>query len=292
MSDHFAAFSFVDRIDGHVPAKRARGTFAIPRGAGAFPSCLLAEAVGQLAAWVSMAHIDFRGRPVAALASETRFLRDARPGDTVELAVEIEDCDDDAVAYRGHADIAGERAIELVDCLGPMLPLAEFDDPAAMRERFALLTGDGAVACRFGGVDLPAPVRVTTQAANVAEAMLTVPRTAAFFNDHFPRRAVFPATLMLDAQIGVALALARESGHWPVATRVVPLRMTHVKVRSFTAPGSTLRLRAEMREPVEGVATFMLSALAEDKTVATSRVVIGPAVARVDGATAAAGAQA
>ena len=81
MSPHFAAYSFVDRITAFVPAKHARGTFAVPRTVPDFSSCLVAEAVGQLAAWVSMAHIDFRGRPVAALATETRFHRDAAPGD-------------------------------------------------------------------------------------------------------------------------------------------------------------------------------------------------------------------
>ena len=80
MSDHFAAFSFVDRITEFVPGTRAKARFAVPAGLASFPSCLVAEAVGQLAAWVAMAHIDFRGRPVAALASETRFHRDVRPG--------------------------------------------------------------------------------------------------------------------------------------------------------------------------------------------------------------------
>src|SRR5437762_2871011 len=85
------------------------------------------QAVGQLAAWVSMAHIDFRGRPVAALATETRFHGDAIPGRTLELAVDIDDCDDDAVAYSGSASVDGKTIIELIHCLGPMLPVAEFD---------------------------------------------------------------------------------------------------------------------------------------------------------------------
>lgn len=279
MSDHFAAFSFVDRITGLVPGTRARATFAIPSGIPGFPACLMAEAVGQLAAWVAMAHIDFRGRPVAALASETRFLRAARPGDTLDLAVEIEDCDDAAVAYRGHADIQGVRAIELVDCLGPMLPLADFDDPAAMRERFALLAGAGAAPGRFKGVALPALTYRAVDSPDVAEATLNVPQHAAFFNDHFPRRAVFPATLMLDAQIGVAMTLAAQSGHWTRGTALAPLRMTHVKVRAFTPPGGTLLLRAERRPPSADEGTFMLSALADGRTVATARVVIAPAMA-------------
>jgi 3-hydroxymyristoyl/3-hydroxydecanoyl-(acyl carrier protein) dehydratase len=274
MSDHFAAFSFVDRITDLVPGQRARGTFAVPSAVAAFPPCLMAEAVGQLAAWVSMSKIRFRGRPVAALATETRFIRAAQPGDTLELAVEIDDCDDDAVAYRGHADIAGTRAIELVDCLGPMLPLADFDDPAAMSARFELLASKGAAPNRFLGVELPRVTRDVAVGKIAAQGVLEVPETAPFFNDHFPRRAVFPATLMLDAQIDLALALAAQSGHWRNGAKLAPSRMTHVKVRSFTAPGTHLTLKAEMRPPSNGDATFMLTAESDGKTVATSRVVI------------------
>ena len=49
---------------------RAAGT-RCPREIAEFPSCLVAEAVGQLAAWVAMDKLDYRGRPVAALATET-----------------------------------------------------------------------------------------------------------------------------------------------------------------------------------------------------------------------------
>lgn len=262
-ADHFAAFSFVDRIADLVPGKRARGVFAIPADVGRFPPCLVAEAVGQLAAWVAMSHIGFRGRPVAALANETRFLHGVAPGDVLDLEVEIHDVDDEAVAYQGHASVRGQRVIELVDCLGPMLPLADFDDPAAMSERFALLVGTGAPPGRFHGVQRPPIAREGNTAT------LDVPASAPFFEDHFPRRNVFPATLMLDAQIELALAVARET--WPGAT---PVRMTHVKVRSFTAPGTRLTLGAEVRERNAGEATFNLWAQSDGKSVATARVAI------------------
>lgn len=275
MTDHFAAFSFVDRITDYTPGRHARGTFAIPAGVGAFPPALVAEAVGQLAAWVAMEHIGYRGRPVAALASETRFLRGAAPGDTLDLAVDIESADDDAVAYRGTADVNGERAVELYDCLGPMLPVGDFDDPAALAVRFRLLVGAGAPPGRFRGVVPPLPVRTGGERGTTATATLAVPEAAPFFNDHFPRRAVFPATLLLNAQIDLALALAAESPHWPAGTPLVPLRMTHVKVRAFTPPGQTLTLGAELRAPVGAVATCMLSADADGRRVATARVDIG-----------------
>jgi 3-hydroxymyristoyl/3-hydroxydecanoyl-(acyl carrier protein) dehydratase len=274
MSDHFAAFSFVDRIFDHVPGTHARGTYAIPAGVAAFPPCLMAEAVGQLAAWVAMAHIGYRGRPVAALAMETRFLRGARPGDELDLVVDIENCDDEAVAYRGSAQIAGARVIELDDCLGPMLPVAEFDDPEALAARFAMLCDGGAPPGRFRGVALPAVVRTGGVPGESGTGTLAVPADAPFFRDHFPRRPVFPATLLLDAQIGLALAVAAESGRWTAGAAMAPVRMTNVKVRSFTPPGQTLALAAQLRPGADEAPTFQLTAEADGRTVATARVEI------------------
>ena len=276
MDDHFAAFSFVDRITALEPGRRARGTFAIPADVGSFAGCLVAEAVGQLAAWVAMAHIGFRGRPVAALALETRFLGAVAPGDTLELAVEIDQCDDEAVAYRGTADVLGRRAVELNECLGPMLPVGEFDDAAALTERFALLCGDGAPAGRFRGVTVPRVARDDGVSGESARGSLQVPVSAPFFYDHFPRRPVFPATLLLAAQIDLALRVAAESPLWPAGTPLVPLRMTHVKVRSFTPPGQQLVIGAEMKPAHGHTATFHLSAAADGKSVATARVDIAP----------------
>ena len=272
MADHFAAFSFVDRITEYEPGRRARGRYVIPRGIAAFPSCLVAEAVGQLAAWVSMAHIGFRGRPVAALANETRFRSEVRPGDTLDLAVEIESCDEEAVAYAGRASVDGAEAVELVDCLGPMLPVEEFDSPAAMAERFELIRGEGATPERFKGVLAPRVVRTTGEPGVSANATLTVPESAPFFRDHFPRRPVFPATLLLDAHIRFALELAAEATFWPAGTKPSPSRMTHVKMRSFIPPGAVLEIGAELGAPSGSAATIRLSARMDDKTVATARL--------------------
>jgi 3-hydroxymyristoyl/3-hydroxydecanoyl-(acyl carrier protein) dehydratase len=273
MSPHFAAYSFVDRIVDLVPATRARGQFAVPGHLRAFSSCLVAEAVGQLAAWVSMAHIDFRGRPVAALATETRFHGDAVPGRTLDLAVEIESCDGHAVAYSGSAAIDGKYIIELIHCLGPMLPVAEFDSPDALRERFALLCSEGATPHRFSGVTLP---RVDTQerVEGVSlKATLTVPTSAPFFGDHFPRRAVFPATLLLDTQIALALDLARDAP-WMNGAAPRPARVTHVKMRSFIEPGQDVGIGIDLSPPADGVAKAALRAQIDGRTVATARLEI------------------
>ncbi len=272
MAEHFAAFSFVDRIMEFEPGRRAVGRYHVPAGIAAFPSCLVAEAVGQLAAWVSMEHIGFRGRPVAALANETRFHHDVAPGDVLSLAVDIESCDEHAVADSGTARVEGSTVIELIDCLGPMLPVEEFDAPEELAARLELIRSDGAKSGAFRGVTPPRIVCHGGEAGRAASATLHVPETAPFFGDHFPRRPVFPATLLLDAQIGLAMSVAREATHWGAGKRPVPARMTHVKMRSFIPPGTTLEMSAELAPTDAESATVRLSARIDGKTVATARL--------------------
>jgi 3-hydroxymyristoyl/3-hydroxydecanoyl-(acyl carrier protein) dehydratase len=274
MDEHFAAFSFVDRITDLDPGRSARGAFAIPVGIREFPRALVAEAVGQLAAWVAMSRIEFRGRPVAALAAETRFYGEPRPGQVLDLGVELSDCDDAAVAYGGWARTHGQPIAELAHCLGPMLPAADFDAPDALRERFALLCGEGAPPGRFGGVDLDSPVVTAHVPGQSMRAHLHVPENAPFFRDHFPRRPVFPATLMLDAQMRLAATLAEESllaAAGPLALR----RMTNVKVRSFTTPGQIVELGADATPQEDGTLRVGLLATLDGKQVATARVEFG-----------------
>ncbi len=275
MSEHFAAFSFVDRITEHEPGKRAQGAFAVPATVTAFPSCLVAEAVGQLAAWMAMAHVGFRARPVAALALETRFVCDVMPGSTLELAVALDSCDDDAVAYSGRARVDGATVIELQDCLGPMLDIEQFDSKAVLRDRFALLCGAGAEPGRFQGVTTPELMVTTELPGQAVRATLVVPSEASFFADHFPRRPVYPATLLLERQIELAMRLAGGADDWHAGESIAPVRVTNVKMRAFIAPGQHLELFADMVAPVGETAKIALSARADGRQLATAQVEIG-----------------
>jgi hypothetical protein len=112
-----------------------------------------------------MSALDFRVRPVAALAGETRFPGTALPGDTLELAVEIETCAEDAVDYRGRARVGDRSVLELMDCVGPNLPLADFDDPETMRSFFARLRGAGATPGRLAALPSIAAVPMVDDSA-------------------------------------------------------------------------------------------------------------------------------
>jgi 3-hydroxymyristoyl/3-hydroxydecanoyl-(acyl carrier protein) dehydratase len=276
MSERFRAFSFVDRITqragGHI-----EGQYTVPANATRFPASLMAEAVGQLAAWSAMAQLDFAFRPVAGLASETYYHRIVTLGQTLSLEADIARCDPEAVAYSGRALIDGRLALELVDCVGPMLPMNDFDAPEAVRADFHTLSTSGAARGRFTGVAEPAIELQEHTTGERLRATLQVPlqQGTPYFGDHFPRRPVFPGTLLLDSLAGLAVRLAREALPGSAAAALMPTQVSQVKIRSFTAPGTTLELEVELLEKDADRARLKLVARNEGKSIATARIEVG-----------------
>jgi 3-hydroxymyristoyl/3-hydroxydecanoyl-(acyl carrier protein) dehydratase len=272
MPDRFSAFSFVDRITELDAGRRARARFVIPATLPAFPTCLVVEAVGQLACWVAMAQAGFERRPVAALSRETRIAGEAAPGAALDLGVEIERCDPDAVTYGGWARVADTPILELGRCVGPMLPLRDFDAPEAVQGDFETLCGPGAPPGRFPGITAPDLALLDHVPGQRLRAALRVPASAPFFGDHFPRRPVFPATLLLDAQMRLALRLAAEA--LPSGRRLRPARVSNVKMRAFILPGHAVEIEASVRSATDAAADLSLAAMVDGRRVATGRIEI------------------
>jgi 3-hydroxymyristoyl/3-hydroxydecanoyl-(acyl carrier protein) dehydratase len=276
MSEHFRAFSFVDRITAHEPGSRIRGGYVIPADLEAFPGSLVAEAVGQLAAWAAMAAAGFERRPVAGLAGRIELLAGIRPGQELELAAEMESVDEDAVAYRGTAQVNGTPVIRLEDCVGPMMPVEEFDDPRALRERFALLEGPGAEPGGFTGLPTLGLDPVRDGAGGATRAVLHVPAAAPFFADHFPRRPVFPGSLLMHLNLQLAAALAGElpppAGGTGWALRIV----RDMKLRTFIAPAETLDLEARLNERSDTILDISVETRRGRELVGSARLRFAP----------------
>jgi 3-hydroxymyristoyl/3-hydroxydecanoyl-(acyl carrier protein) dehydratase len=243
MDGHFHAFSFVDRITSLEQGVSIRGRYTVPPQVASFPASLVAEAVGQLAAWGAMAVVDFSHRPVAGIAGKIELLATVRPGQVLDLAAELESVDTETAGYCGTAHADGVPVISLQDCVGPMLPLDDFDEPKVLRERLTLLRKLGASPGAFPGLPSLALVRGAGERGQLACAILHVPENAPFFADHFPRRPVFPGTLLMHANLQAAAMLAAEvsSGN---GTAWLPRTVSDVKLRSFICPGETLNLEA------------------------------------------------
>jgi 3-hydroxymyristoyl/3-hydroxydecanoyl-(acyl carrier protein) dehydratase len=271
------SFFFVDRITEIERGVRARGTFTVPASVRRFPSSLIVEAVGQLAAWVAMAAADFARRPVAALTHRIVLGDALPPGSVLSLAVEIERCEPDAVVYSGTAVVDGTTVTRLERSLGPMLPMVDFDDPPAMRAHFDRLCGSEPAARDFdGGRGWQLALGPADGAyGEHCRAALAVPEDAPFFADHFPRKPVLPATLLGDAEVRLAVALARQA---VPACAAIPMRAVTVraiKARAFVSPGDQLTLSAQVLAARHSVAEIAVSVRRGSRPIASARVELG-----------------
>lgn len=272
MDPHFRAFSFVDKITSLERGQRITGRFVIPPDITSFPNSLVAEAVGQLAAWAAMATLGFTHRPVAGLAGRVELLASVRPGQTLELTADLESVDLEAVAYGGFALADDQVLLRLHDCVGPMMPLAEFDDPLLVRQRFALLSDAEVAPGGFRGVPEIDLTSKSMTSQTTLQAALVVPLDAEFFADHFPRRPVFPGTLLTHANLQLAVALMETIAPPASGTGWIPKAISDVKLRSFIAPGEHLELEARRNEHTDIHAVVGLQIRASGKRVGSCRV--------------------
>jgi 3-hydroxymyristoyl/3-hydroxydecanoyl-(acyl carrier protein) dehydratase len=277
MEDHFRAYTFVDRITSlEKGGLHVRGTYAIPPGLDNFPIALLAEAVGQLAAWAAMSAVNFERRPVAGIAGGVEFLAPVKPGQTLELEAELESVDAQAVAYGGTAYIDGVPVIRLERCVGPMLPLEEFEDPQAAREHFALLRADGAEPGGFPGIPALTLDQLNGEKGESLSAILKVPQAAPFFADHFPRRPVFPGTLLMHMNLQLAAELAKEIPPPKHGASWISRRVSNVKLRAFIPPGDTLELEVKLMERLDESASIGIEIRKEKRKIGGARLLLVP----------------
>jgi 3-hydroxymyristoyl/3-hydroxydecanoyl-(acyl carrier protein) dehydratase len=273
MDAHFRAFSFVDRITSVHARRHIEGRYTIPAGLPEFPLSLVGEAVGQLAAWAAMAAVDFGQRPMAGLAGSVELLHAPCPGQVLELAADIENVDAESVEYRGTAHADGTPLLRLKDCVGPMLPLADFDDPQKLRARFEALCSSGADAGGFPGLPPLEFARTGGDPELWMAATFQAPAEAPFFADHFPRRPVFPGSLLMHLTLRLGALLANEIPP-PARGRWVPGFIRDMKLRSFIPPGTTLRLEARRKQLSPEAASLALETRTAKELIATASLVL------------------
>lgn len=263
-------FLFVDRIEA-LDEHRARGVLEIAAGDPALPPWLVLEAVGQLAGWVAMARTGFQSRPVAALVGEAHLEMAAwqpRAAGPLVLEAHLERIDGRAILYSGTASCDGRVIARLARCVGPLLPLVLFDDPDAVRERLAALRGSGPAAHRPPAAPRPVAEDVRIESDGVRRARLSVPTSAPYFPEHFPRRPVFPATLLAAALDELGAAAAATALDVAAAHAVA---VHDYKVRAFSEPGSTLEIMAEPQAVGDGLVAIRVFASSDGKRTASGR---------------------
>lgn len=250
-------FSFVDQItsitDGGV-----RGRFAVPEHFKGAPDWLVVEAIGQLAGWAAMRESGFEKRAVGATVGMIEFPGPRLPRGVLELSAAIERTDRRAILYRGEVSAAGALVAVMRRCIGPLLPMEAFEDPESAKMRFASLTGPDPVPLWTANDPEPqAWISELRERGDGVEADFRVDRAAAFFDEHFPRQPVVPASLLIESMCRVGAAAVGRAVTGRAANDVPPFdRVIQVKVRQFTLPGQMLRLEARPVPPEAEVSAY------------------------------------
>jgi len=259
-------FLFVDRILELEPGRRTLGVTrvtpdrAVGSGGGPpeLPSCLVGEALGQLCAWNAMHSLDFALRPVAGLVGGVTILGSAKVGDTILLESTIDSLSEEAVSYHAVATVGGREILRLENTVGPMLPMEEFIDAGRVRDQFLSIHRPGSPEADLseireavgGKPAVPDDLRfdrvLRLDEADALQARKTVPTVAHFIADHFPRKAVFPLSLLLECLLGAGSELLGGSGEGEGPLR--PSKLRNVKMSRFVLPGEEIEALLSVKE--------------------------------------------
>lgn len=260
---------FLHTRDGQAPSLR---------------SCIVGEALGQAGAWVVMQANDFTLRPVAGIARGVEILGVAVPGDEIRLDTTIDSVDDSAVTYHAEATVNGRKIFEITEGLGPMLPLGDFNDPEELRGRFERIHRPAEVAdppSERGDTSREALAAAACfdfdeieswEAGRSAVARRKISASWPFFADHFPRKPVLPMTLLLESLLQLGERLIGDGER-----RLLPCRIRRVKMNRFVAPGSTVRLHADLKDGSEGGARILFRCEVDDQRICVAEADYAPA---------------
>lgn len=203
---------------------------------------VLGEAIGQLASWLVIHQHDFAVRPVFAAAERIHHHQDLSPGCSLRLTATIEHASARWVKFSGRA-YCGEQLVHAVDhCLLSLIAMAEMEDPALCRERFALLRSQAGVgASRLSGQrwrwdDLEVSM-LPPCVPDQRQVRLRLGAACPAFRDHFPRSPVVPAAVLNEIIAVQAARMARGPGHLPSSILV-----EKCKVRDFLRPDEWVQL--------------------------------------------------
>ncbi|HSH17721.1 MAG TPA: hypothetical protein VLD18_16900, partial [Verrucomicrobiae bacterium] len=110
------------------------------------------------------------------------------------------------------------------------------------------------------------------------KATFTVPGSAPFYADHFPRRPVLPGTLLMNAKLQLAAALAAQLPAPATGGRWVLHEVTNMKLRAFTPPGETLEIQASLLDVLADSASVKVQTRNSGSRVGNARVHFVPEV--------------
>jgi 3-hydroxymyristoyl/3-hydroxydecanoyl-(acyl carrier protein) dehydratase len=210
---------------------------------------VVSEAVGQLVSWMALRDNKFTGRPVFLFATQIDLGGTVPAPGTVDLEAWISNRSEDSFIFSGTAKVGGKTVVEIKECGGYFMPLAELEDPEVTRKRFETLSAGGlpanpaGEAFNFAGLVDQVVEMEPGKSIKTAKAMK---KDEPFYADHFPR---FPVTPIVVINEMIAEATRRMMTKDSAKPAVIhPIAVQDLKIKSFIRPGDTAIIQSKVTE--------------------------------------------
>jgi 3-hydroxymyristoyl/3-hydroxydecanoyl-(acyl carrier protein) dehydratase len=268
------AFHYVDRIYEYTPFKSIKGiknvtrnepfSYWLPTGERVLSPAVILEAMAQLGSWLNMVSTDFTRRPVLLADELTEYLGQARPGDQIDMDIQVMDFGDDVIVTKGTASVHGKPILIGHCCRGYLLPLEEFDDPKKIERQWKQLYRpefadtprygtEGAVPDRadsshhpFDGLRFVDGI-IEHERYKKVVAFKNFSSCETFFETHFPFKPIVPGVLQTTFLAEVSQYLLRSDIEMPLRQRaLVPKFIRNVRFRKYLEPGDQATIEVKV----------------------------------------------
>ncbi|MCW5588992.1 MAG: hydroxymyristoyl-ACP dehydratase [Legionellales bacterium] len=286
-------FLFVDQILKSIPAQEIRGIkhvtaddiYLEKTAAGNYElmSCIVGEALGQLAAWNVIAYYQFQRRPVAGVVGEVEILGQAALGDSILLESVIDSVDENVIHYHSVASVKDHAILKLHHALGPFLPAEQFIDHETLTAQYQKIyrpTESIEFISHTANPNLIPPTIFPIHFDSIVEwnkgqsvtAIKKVNGLAPYFVDHFPRKPVLPLSVLLQCQVNLARDFIANLMDEENAQTYFPSKIRRIKMKEFVQPGDQLLARMELKEQTESHCVFRFHCELHEKRVCVSEI--------------------
>jgi 3-hydroxymyristoyl/3-hydroxydecanoyl-(acyl carrier protein) dehydratase len=209
-------------------------------GVAEISTSVVSEAVGQIVSWMALRDNQFTGRPVFLFATEINLDGCVEAPAKVDLEAWITDRSDDSFIFSGNAKVDGKTVVEIKDCGGYFMPLADLEDPCVTIDRFKTLTDGGLPANPESGAynftRLIDEIHELDNDKSIIAAKIMSPAEP-FYPDHFPRFAVTPIVVINEMIAEATRRMVSQNQFQPMW--IEPIAVNDLKIKSFIRPGDT-----------------------------------------------------
>lgn len=270
-------FLFVDRILEFVPGKSITGLKHVTLNDAYLTEnqdnkltllhSIIGEALGQLCSWYVLKSSDFALRLVGGVIEDIQMYGDAFVGDTIFLENDIEelDCENRVVRVNARASVNGKTIIIFKNGIAPLLPLEDFNNPEDIKTDFARLYRPEAhfdhpfdsETYDYPQVNLTPKLFpfiydkiLSWKPGQELIAQKNVSMSAPYFADHFPKKPLFPLSIMIEHNLQLSYAFfGKDKSICVPAGKVLrPVAVRKIKIGNFVQPGDSVVTRITLKE--------------------------------------------